>query len=169
MLTEGVSLFFLHKYDSAEAYLKRAAELGPDLPIIYMWQTWTALSRKRYDWAEQAVRRLAEVSGGDSAVYLTLVAGVANPAHREAALALLGRTPGTSGQWALNADYRANWHTLLGDTATALALIERLKTRPSLNAVLNLWNPLLDPIRSSPRFRATLKKLGLPYGGRPGG
>jgi hypothetical protein len=30
-------------------------------------------------------------------------------------------------------------------------------------AILNLWNPALDPIRDHPRFRATLQRFGLPF------
>jgi hypothetical protein len=26
-----------------------------------------------------------------------------------------------------------------------------------------LWSPVLDPIRNDPRFKAVLKKIGLPY------
>jgi hypothetical protein len=56
-----------------------------------------------------------------------------------------------------------NWYVLLGDTAAALDELDRRKTELSLNTILTLWNPTLDPIRGHPRFQRTLERLGLPF------
>jgi hypothetical protein len=129
---------------------------------------WTELDARRYDLAEQAGRRIAEVTGLDPGIYSALIRGVADPRHRREALGLLTRTPGTA-PWALNADYRMIWFMLLADTAAALHAVDQLNTRPTLVAILNLWNPALDPIRDHPRFRATQQRFGLPFhgGGQP--
>jgi eukaryotic-like serine/threonine-protein kinase len=166
--TAGVAHLFLHQYDSAAALLRHASELAPTLPLPYMWRMWTELSAGRYDSAEQAGHRIAEVTGLDPEIYSGLIRGVVDPRQRRKALRLLARTPGTA-PWALNADYRVNWFMLLGDTAAALDAVDRLTTRPSLNGILTLWSPPLDPIRNHPRFRATLQRLGLPFrsGGQP--
>jgi len=160
--TAGTAHLFLHHYDSAAVLLRRASELAPTLPLPYMWRMWTELSAGRYDSAEQAGHRIAEVTGLDPEIYARLIRGVADPRQRREALRLLARTPGTT-PWALHADYRVNWFILLGDTAAALDAVDRLKTRPSFYGILTLWNPPLDPIRDHPRFRATLKRLGLPF------
>ena len=167
-VTTGTALLFLHRYDSAAALLGHASELAPTLPLPYMWRMWTELDARRYDLAEQAGRRIAEVTGLDPGIYSALIRGVADPRHRHEALGLLARTPGTA-PWALNAGYRMNWFMLLADTAAALDAVDQLNTRPTLFAILNLWNPALDPIRDHPRFRATLQRLGLPFhgGGQP--
>jgi serine/threonine-protein kinase len=160
--TTGTAHLFLHHYDSAAALLRHASKLAPTLPLPYMWRMWTELSAGRYDSAEQAGHRIAEVTGLDPEIYARLIRGVADPRQRREALRLLARTPGTT-PWALHADYRVNWFILLGDTAAALDAVDRLKTRPSFYGILTLWNPPLDPIRDHPRFRATLKRLGLPF------
>jgi serine/threonine-protein kinase len=166
--TAGVAHLFLHHYDSAAALLRHASELAPTLPLPYMWRMWTELCAGRLDSAERAGRRNAEVSGLDPDVISKLIRAVADPRQRPDALRLLAQTPATQ-PWALNTDYRVNWFVLLGDTAAALDAVDRLRERPSLAGILTLWNPALDPIRDSPRFRATLQRLGLPFhsGGQP--
>jgi hypothetical protein len=129
-----------------------------------MWRMWTELNAKRYDSAEQAALRGAQAAGLDPQVYTPMIRGVADPARRRDALALLASIPG-SAPWSLNAAYRMNWFILLGDTVAALRAVEALKTHATLFSVLNLWNPALDPIRDHPRFRSTLEQLGLPFRG----
>jgi serine/threonine-protein kinase len=163
--TIGVAYLFLHQYDSSAAWLRRATELAPDLALALKWRLWTELVSRRYDSATVAGRRLAGLTDVDPDVYAELIRGVAEPGHRREALALLGRTPGTA-SYALNSDYRVNWYVLLGDTAAALDAVDRPKTELSLNTILTLWNPTLDPIRGQPRFQRTLKRLGLPYRSR---
>lgn len=163
-MTLGVAHLFLHHYDSADALLRHASQMAPALPLTYMWRMWTDLGAGRHDSAEVAGRRTAEVSGGDPSVYSGLIRGVADPLQRRAALESLARIPGTAA-WALNSDYRVDWYVLLGDTAAALDAVDRLKSRPSLNGILNIWNPVLDPIRGHPRFKAMLTRLGLPFKG----
>jgi hypothetical protein len=45
-----------------------------------------------------------------------------------------------------------------GLAALAEAAIKRNSSIPQL-----LWNPAFDPLRGDPRFKAALKKMGLPY------
>ena len=162
--TSGTALLFVHRYDSAATMLRLASRLGPSLPLPYMWLMWTELNAKRYDSAQQAARRGAQAAGLDPQAYDALIRGVAEPALRQGALTLLASLP-DSARWSLSNDYRMNWLILLGDTAGALHEVETLKTQPTLFAVLNLWNPALDPIRGHPRFRSTLTQLDLPYRG----
>jgi TolB-like protein/DNA-binding SARP family transcriptional activator/Flp pilus assembly protein TadD len=160
--TIGTAHLFLHHYDSAATLLRHASELAPALHLPWMWRMWTELAARRYDLAEQAGRRLAQVSGVDPDIYSGLIRGVADSGQRRQALALLAGTP-TSAPWALNHEYRVNWLTLLGDTASALDAVERLGSAPTPNGILTLWNPALDPIREHPRFRAVLQGLQLPF------
>lgn len=161
-ITSGVAHLFLHHYDSAATLLRRASELAPGLPRPLMWRMWTELVAGRYDSAEEAGRRLANVTGLDPETYSRLVRAVPDPRLRPEALRFLARTPETA-LWGLYADYRVNWLVLLGDTAGALDAVDRLRSRPSPDGILPLWSPMLDPIREHPRFRATLRLLGLPY------
>lgn len=159
--TVGTAHLFLHHYDSAATLLRHASELAPGLPLPLMWRMWTELLAGRHDLAEQAGRRLAQVSGVNPDIYSGLIHGVVDSGRRRQALAMLARTP-ASAPWALSGAYRVNWLVLLGDTAAALDAVDRLGTRPTPDGVLTLWNPTLDPIRDHPRFQATLQRLGLP-------
>ena len=162
--TAGTALLFSRRYDSAATMLRLASSLEPTLPLPYQWLMWTELNAKRYDSAAEAARRSSLAAGLDADAYLPLIRGVADPTRRAEALAVVARIPRTS-PWGLSGAYRMNWLILLGDTAGALHEVDELAARPTFFGVLNLWNPALDPIRTHPRFRATLERLGVPYRG----
>jgi len=52
---------------------------------------------------------------------------------------------------------------LLGERERALVALAGFVPNGESNTVQFLWNPALDPIRNDPRFKAVLKKMGLPY------
>jgi TolB-like protein/cytochrome c-type biogenesis protein CcmH/NrfG len=55
----------------------------------------------------------------------------------------------------------AEVHTILGDKARAIEILEGLLSRPSVITVQGLKvNPIWDPLRSDPRFQALLDKYG---------
>jgi hypothetical protein len=162
--TAATALLFVHQYDSAATMLRLASELGPSLPLPYMWRMWTELNASRFDSAQVAARRGAQAAGVEPDVYAALIRGVADPERRRTALSLLNSIP-DSAPWNLNGAYRSSWLILLGDTVAALRAVEALKSQPTLFSVLNLWNPALDPIREHAHFRSTLEQLGLPFQG----
>ena len=94
--------------------LRLASELGPSLPLPYMWRMWIELNTNRYDSAQQAARQGAQAAGLEPQLYAALIRGVADPARRRAALNYLESIP-DSAPWNLNAAYHMNWLILLGD------------------------------------------------------
>jgi hypothetical protein len=166
--TTGVAHLFLHQYDSAAALLRHASQLAPTLPLPYMWRMWTELSAGRYDSADRAGRRTAEMTGLDPGGLFQVDSRRGRSPSAPRSIEVAGGTPWTA-PWALNTGFRGSWFMLLGDTAAALDAVDRLTTAPAFFSIFALWNPPLDPIRNRPRFQVTLQRLGLPFhgGGEP--
>jgi Tfp pilus assembly protein PilF len=160
----GLALVYVHRYDSAAVLLHRAMELGPNLPSPRMWSMWEALSAGRYAKAEWAAMRGAELSGEDPELYRKIIRGVSHLHDRPQARRLLARIP-LEAPGEFQADQRAQWLLLLGDTAAALDAMDRFAAGASANGFtrMRVWMPVLDPIRERPRFKAAMTTLGLPY------
>ena len=121
---KGLTLVYLHRYDSAAVLLHRATELGPNLPVTRMWSMWQALSTGRYAQAQWAAVRGAELAGEDPELYRKIIRGISHPHDRAQARALLAHTPlDTPGEFQI--DQRAQWLLLLGDTAAALDAMDQ--------------------------------------------
>jgi serine/threonine-protein kinase len=161
---EGLTLIYLHRYDSAAALFQRAQELGPNLALPRMWTMWNALSARRYAQAEWAAVRGAELAGQDPELYRRIIRGATHLSERAQGRALLARIP-LDAPWEFNADQRPQWLLLLGDTTGALDATERFASQAVTSGVtrMRVWMPILDPIREHPRFKAALAKMGLPY------
>ncbi len=116
----------------------------------------------RYADAETQLRAMARTLGVDVDAKVLLVRGMADPAERSAALRSLEAAPA-------NADLRADalihatFLALLGDRDRAFDQLDTYAARRNGVASGFMWLPALDPLRGDPRFKAILKKLGLPY------
>src|SRR5690348_1226418 len=104
----------------------------------------------------------ATLNGTDPEAKALLVRGMADPAQRAAAARTLETSPD-------NADFRSDavLHAYflieLGERDRALAVLEDVAANGGSTIPQLLWRPAFDPIRNDPRFKAALKKIGLPY------
>ncbi|HJR12267.1 MAG TPA: hypothetical protein VJ833_00010 [Rhodanobacteraceae bacterium] len=57
----------------------------------------------------------------------------------------------------------ADWLALLGAQDRAVAALKRLPIQRNSSEPDVIWEPAFDPIRSDPRLKAVLEKMGLPY------
>ncbi len=58
----------------------------------------------------------------------------------------------------------ARVYAALGDADAAFEWLEKAYERRSMNLTLIRVNPLLDPLRSDPRFQDLLRRIGFPEG-----
>jgi len=91
----------------------------------------------------------SRLNGEDQDAFGLLIRGIADPPVRKRAIQILDTSPAMSGI-RKDAFVHAPFLLLLGEHERALV-------------VLADWSPALDPIRTDPRFKAVLKKIGLPY------
>jgi tetratricopeptide (TPR) repeat protein len=156
--------YWRRQYDSAAAWSDSAILNSPRLPWARETAGATALMRGRYDDAEafyQAALRLdegptrvrgleglAEVAAakGDTARALKLIADAEKLTDRKSPMDHAALAIGTA-------------YAFIGNKESALEWLETYRPRASLHFQLHLKrDPLLDPLRQEPRFKALLTR-----------
>jgi len=154
----------LHHYDAATATAQMQKLLAehPDSLFVHRAATITYLALQRYPEAETQIRAAAMLNGADPDPKALLVRGIADPTWRVRAVQSLETSPA-------NADFprdgivHAFFLVQLRERDRALAALEDMAVNRNSTIPQLLWNSAFDPIRDDPRFKAVLKKIGLPY------
>jgi TolB-like protein len=160
--TRAYLLMILGQYDAASAQLQSILAAHPDYVNARYNALQLALIRLNYTDAERQARLLAALVGRDPDPLESWVRGIADPTLRAGAVQSLETSPGAAHLRGGLFDY-AHWLTLLGEQDRALAVLERLPVQRNSPEPDDIWGPAFDPIRNDPRFKAVLKKMGLPY------
>jgi tetratricopeptide (TPR) repeat protein len=154
----------LHHYDAGTgvAQMEKLLREHPDSIFVHRAATIMYLGLRRYPEAETQMRVATMLNGGDPDAKGLLVRGIADPAQRAAAVRALEASPA-------NADFprdpivHAFFLVQLGQRDRALAALAEAAIKRNSSIPQLLWNPAFDPLRGDPRFKAALKKMGLPY------
>ncbi|HEX6613814.1 MAG TPA: hypothetical protein VF022_08135 [Rhodanobacteraceae bacterium] len=154
---------FLHRIDAdaAAAQIGAIVQAHPDSVFVHRVATLLYLNLHRYPEAEAQTRMAATLNGADPAPNVALIRGIADPAQRARAVQILETSQATDGL-PRQGIVRAMFLMQLGERDRALAELDNTADRDSTIPQL-LWFPAFDPVRNDPRFKAALKKMGLPY------
>jgi hypothetical protein len=154
----------LHRDDAATAaaQIKAILDEHPESLYVHRSATLIYLNLHRYPEAEAQARAAAVLNGTDPEATVQVIRGIADPALRAQAVHSLETSPGNSGL-KLDAILPAFFLVQLGERDRALAALEDYAAHGNGAIQQLLWFPAFDPIRSDPRFKAVLKKIGLPY------
>ena len=154
----------LHLDDPATA----AVQIGdivaahPESVFVHRNATLIYLDLHRYPEAEAQARAGAALTGTDPESKALLIRGVADPSLRERAVQALETSPADN-------DLRrepivcALFLMHLNAPDRALAVLEAGANQDTSTIPQLLWHPEFDSVRNDPRFKALLKKMGLPY------
>ncbi|HKT41026.1 MAG TPA: tetratricopeptide repeat protein [Rhodanobacteraceae bacterium] len=153
----------LHRVDAdtADAQIKAIVAAHPASVFVHRTATLIYLNLHRYSEAEAQSRRAAELNGEDPEVGALLIRGITDPAYHARAVESL-ETSTTHFSARRDPIVRALFLMWLGERDLALTALDDAANGNSTIPQL-LWHPEFDPVRNDPRFKAALKKMGLPY------
>ncbi|HET6912694.1 MAG TPA: tetratricopeptide repeat protein [Rhodanobacteraceae bacterium] len=154
----------LHHDDAATAaaQIRAILDAHPESLYVHRSAALIYLNLHRYPEAEAQARAAAVLNGTDPEATVQVIRGIADPALRAQAVHSLETSPGNSGV-KRDAILHAFFLVQLGERDRALAAIEDYAAHGDSAIQQLLWFPAFDPIRNDPRFKAALKKMGLPY------
>jgi len=155
-------LLALHHNDAALQQIESTLSAHPDGVFVHRSALWVYLVLHHYSEAERQARMASKLNGEDQDAFGLLVRGMADPSMRERAIQILDTSPAMSGI-RKDAFVYASFLMALGEHERALAALEGFAPNVENSTFQFLWSPVLDPIRNDPRFKAVLKKIGLPY------
>lgn len=145
----------------ADAQIGRIVVAHPESLFVHRVALNTYLALHRYAEAQTQARAAAALSGQDPAVGAQLIRGIADPAQRARAVQVL-ESPAAA-VLRRDAFVHAHWLVQLGEREKAIAVLEAPMDDGAAVIPQLLWMHDFDPIRNDPRFKAVLKKIGLPY------
>ncbi|HJU26084.1 MAG TPA: hypothetical protein VJ722_05355, partial [Rhodanobacteraceae bacterium] len=145
---------------TAAAQIKDIVAAHPESVFVHRTATLIYVSLHRYPEAEAQARAAATLNGEDPDAVALLIRGMADPVQRERAVQSLETSAADAGL-PRDAILRAVFLMHLGERDRALALLDAEATHSAIPQLL--WLTVFDPVRDDPRFKAALKKMGLPY------
>ncbi|MFI5169167.1 MAG: protein kinase [Vicinamibacterales bacterium] len=157
----GATLYYERRYEEAVDELQKAIELDPSFPVAYYYRGRACLGQGRHAEATSALERAGEIMGESPTVMGALAYCLAASGRRDEALALRDRIDELAAN-AYAAPYcQAQAHLGLGDLDRAWDCLDKAYQERSALLAFVKMDPLVDALRSSPRFDALLRKMNL--------
>jgi serine/threonine protein kinase len=155
------ALYFARRFDESIEELNKVIASDPEFSLPYMWLSMNMLAKKSWGEAIAAIQKFAELSG-ESVLALSILGlayGLAG--MKDDAFKILERMDGLTKDHYVGPLYRGFVLIGLGEKDRALENLEKAYLEnESAMAYLKVW-PILDSLRSNPRFKALLKKMKL--------
>lgn len=154
--------YYGRNYDAAIERAQQVVNLHPDYLLAQFWLGSAYREKKMYAQAVQTFDRARKLSGDNPAMVMAYghaqaIAG--NAAEARAALHTLEQLRATRFVPSL---YPAGIYLGMGDSSKALDLLDRAYEERIDRLVFLGVDPMADPLRSNPRFRDLLHRIGLP-------
>jgi len=157
----GLGLYWERRYDEALDQYRKTVEMDPNFSLVYLFLGWTYSAKGMWEEAIVASNKFMTLSQGSPFGVGTLGSVYAMSGQRYKALKMLDRLNELSQERYVSPFYKAIIYMGLGEKDQAFEYLEKAYLeRESWMATLGTF-PLLDSLRSDPRFTALLKKMGL--------
>jgi DNA-binding winged helix-turn-helix (wHTH) protein/TolB-like protein/Tfp pilus assembly protein PilF len=157
----GGTLFFARRYDEAIEECRKTIDLHPDFGVAHWYLGRAYLQKGRLPEALAELQKAVTLSGGSPLMKGSLGVGYALAGDRAAAERTLDELAKLrAGSYASALDL-ADIQVALGDRERAFQSLGQAADERAFHLIyLKVW-PELDPLRSDPRFKALILRLGL--------
>ena len=158
----GLLLCFARRYEQALEELKRALEVDPSHGAIYGYIGNASEALGKYEEAIQSYLRAIEIGKGSKDDSDNLACCYALMGKREEARKILNNMIEQSRQTYVSPELIAEIYAALGEKDQVFTWLEKAFQERDVGLITYLnGRQRFDPVRSDPRFRALLKKIGL--------
>ena len=158
----GWHYFYARQYDQAIEQYRRTLELDPASPQAQRYAAWAFLQKGRHEEAIADLRAASSAFGRNPEVEAELGYALAVAGHRAEARAVLEGLSQPSSDRYVSPYSVALVHAGLGNRDQALAWLDKAYADRSDYMVYLGLEPMLDSLRSDPRFGALVRRVGLP-------
>jgi tetratricopeptide (TPR) repeat protein len=158
----GIEFFLARRYDQAIEQEARTLELDPKYIVAYYIRGVAYVKKSMYKEAMAEFEKGVSISPDDPIALTGLGYGYAVTGRRADAEKVLARLKELSKQEFISPVWMAKIYSGLGDKDKAFESLERAYEDRSIVSVAFIkTNPMLDPLRSDPRFAELLHRLNL--------
>ena len=158
----GQALYHAHRFDESQQVLLKTLELDPNFPGVHITLASTYAAKEMFRESIEEVQKAAGFSSADVMIRAPLGYSYAKSGRRSDAEKILKDLKAES-QRKYVSGYFVSWVCIgLGKNDEAIQWLERAYQQKDYQLTWMGAEPLLDPLRSDPRFRDLLRRLGLP-------
>ncbi len=158
----GYVYFYARRFDQAKYHLERAIAMNPEAEESYRVMGLILAYAGDHEEAERVLREGLELAGTGTYTRVTLALALSRAGNRDFAVETVGVIEEKMKHDYVSPVEVATLYIALGDNEKAIDWAERTyDQRRGWMAYLNV-HPILDPLRGEARFRALVRKMGLP-------
>jgi len=160
----GAAYFYAGRADEGMASMQKALELDPSFSDASLVLARAYLTQGMYQQAISELEKVRMLNGKEALVLGALAHVYARAGQREEALKLLGELKRIEAEErGFVPPFGIIWaYAGLGDKEQAFAWLERAYEERADRIVWLNSDPLLEPLRSDPRFHELVRRVGLP-------
>jgi len=157
----GAILYYSRLYDQALEQLRSTLELFPNAAPAFVELGMCYLAKGKYEEGIAALKEAMTLEEGFLEYKAQLGYAYAVSGRRDKALKIIDELRGALKQKYVSPYFIAAVYKALDEKDTAFQWLERAYEERDVNVIYLKVDPVFDPLRSDPRFKALLKKLNL--------
>jgi tetratricopeptide (TPR) repeat protein len=157
-----VHYFYIRQYERAIAEFRKVIEMDPDFYVTHFLLGRVYVHSGNHEAGIQALETALHLTDGSDQVRTLVAWGYAVAGDADRAREMVEALGGRGARTAASPYYMTFVSTALGEIDQAFAWLEEAYEQRDPRLLFLSIDPELDPLRSDPRFKNMLDRIGLP-------